>query len=337
MRPTFFIFLFLSSFSFSQELTKEEMAAATQEELACSSDFTPVKGTVIDRNSGTPLGGAKIVVTTNALGLYSSEVKEFTSDNNGKFDFGNMGICDTLTVSMDGYITITAQDNPVIENYTSFDGNEWTIELAAGNDGGNNPSQVANAPQQNVPANLESGYKGFAWGAPAGSNISNNFNSLPTTDSTTTTRSFTGNLGLDSVVVAYAFADSGFWKVEIDFVVKNIDLDFQIADFRRLEKNISAVYGPPNKMNQQESGPSGSYSNILEQKYARAFYRSSWSVTPVVIELFLNSSVLVPVTDLPIFSGNFVSLKLVYYNPDYMHSSQPLPEPEAIPSIFDIY
>ena len=91
------------------------------------------------------------------------------------------------------------------------------------------------------------------------------------------------------------------------------------------------------KMNQQESGPSGSYNNLLEQKYARAFYRSSWLVTPVVIELFLNSSVLVPVTDLPIFSGNFVSLKLVYYNPDYMHSSQPLPEPEAIPSIFDIY
>ena len=199
------------------------------------------------------------------------------------------------------------------------------------------PSQTSEASSLDVPSGLESGYKRFAWGTPAGSNISNNFSPLPETDSTTTTRSFTGNLGLDSVVVAYAFADSGFWKVEIDFVVKNIDLDFQIADFRRLEKNISAVYGPPNKMNQQESGPSGSYSNILEQKYARAFYRSSWSVTPVVIELFLNSSVLVPVTDLPIFSGDFISLKLVYYNPDYMHSSQPLPEPEAIPSIFDIY
>ena len=199
------------------------------------------------------------------------------------------------------------------------------------------PSQTSEASSLDVPSGLESGYKRFAWGTPAGSNISNNFSPLPVTDSTTTTRSFTGNLGLDSVVVAYAFADSGFWKVEIDFVVKNIDLDFQIADFRRLEKNISAVYGPPNKMNQQESGPSGSYSNILEQKFARAFYRSTWSVTPVVIELFLNSSVLVPETDLAIFSGNFISLKLVYYNPDYMHSSQPLPEPEIIPSIFDIY
>ena len=210
-------------------------------------------------------------------------------------------------------------------------------DASAINDSVNDPAQTEEPSQQNVPANLESGYKGFAWGTSAGSNILNKFTPLPTTDSTITTRSFTGNLGLDSVVVAYAFADSGFWKVEIDFVVNNIDLDSQISDFRRLEKNISAVYGPPNKMNQQESGPSGSYNNLLEQKYARAFYRSSWLVTPVVIELFLNSSVLVPVTDLPIFSGNFVSLKLVYYNPDYMHSSQPLPEPEAIPSIFDIY
>jgi len=321
MRPIFFTLLFLSSFAFGQGMT---------EEMACA-DAKGGKGTVVDSNSSTPLAGAKVLIKPYG---YGDEMKELTSDNNGKFDFGSIGLCDTITVSMNGYITITIIDDTSLD----WDKREWTIELAAGNDGGdNNSSQVANASQQNVPANLESGYKGFAWGTSAGSNISNNFTSLPATDSTTSTQSFTGNLGLDSVVVAYAFADSGFWKVEIDFVVKNIDLDFQIADFRRLEKNISAVYGPPNKMNQQESGPSGSYSNILEQKYARAFYRSSWSVTPVVIELFLNSSVLVPVTDLPIFSGDFISLKLVYYNPDYMHSSQPLPEPEAIPSIFDIY
>ena len=333
MRPIIFTLLFLSSFAFGQEMTQEEserMEAAMQEEMACD-DTKPGKGTVIDSNSGTPLAGAKVLIKPYG---YGEEMKELTSDSNGKFDFGSIGLCDTITVSMNGYITITIIDDTSLD----WDKREWTIELAAGNDGGdNNSSQVANASQQNVPANLESGYKGFAWGTLAGSNISNNFTSLPATDSTTSTQSFTGNLGLDSVVVAYAFADSGFWKVEIDFVVNNIDLDSQISGFRRLEKNISAVYGPPKKMNQEESGPSGSYSNILEQKYARAFYRSTWSVTPVVIELFLNSSVLVPVTDLAIFSGNFISLKLVYYNPDYMHSSQPLPEPEAIPSIFDIY
>jgi hypothetical protein len=144
-------------------------------------------------------------------------------------------------------------------------------------------------------------------------------------------------LGSDSVTVTYFFADSGFWKVEIDIVISLDNIDGQIADFRRLEKNISEVYGPPIRMNQQESGPSGSYSNLLDQKFSRAFYRSTWSITPAVIELLLNSSVLVPGTDLPIFSGNLSMLKLVYYNPDFMHSSQPVPEAKEIPSIFEIY
>ena len=55
------------------------------------------------------------------------------------------------------------------------------------------------------------------------------------------------------------------------------------------------------------------------------------------IELLLNASILKPESDLSIFSGNFSLLKLVYYNPDYMHSSKTEPEPEVLPSIFDIY
>ena len=135
----------------------------------------------------------------------------------------------------------------------------------------------------------------------------------------------------------YFFADSGFWKVEIDIVIPLNNIDGQISDFRRLEKNISEVYGPPKSMNQKESGPSGSYSNLLNQKFSRAFYRSTWSVTPAVIELFLSTSVLLPASDLAIFSGNLSILKLVYYNPDFMHSSQPVPEAKEIPSIFEIY
>ena len=77
MRPIFFTLLFLSSFAFGQEMTQEEserMEAAMQEEMACD-DTKPGKGTVIDSNSGTPLGGAKVVLTD-----YYSNVKEFTSD-----------------------------------------------------------------------------------------------------------------------------------------------------------------------------------------------------------------------------------------------------------------
>lgn len=188
-----------------------------------------------------------------------------------------------------------------------------------------------------VPSGLGKGYKGLPWGSLKGAQITTSFTAIANIDSLAANQSFVGALGSDSVMVTYFFADSGFWKVEIDIVIQQNNIDAQIADFRRLEKNISEVYGPPQKMNQQESGPSGAYANMLDQKFARAFYRSTWSVTPAIIELVLNSSVLLPATDLPLFSGNFSVLKLVYYNPDYRHSSQPTPEPKAIPSIFDIY
>ena len=56
-----------------------------------------------------------------------------------------------------------------------------------------------------------------------------------------------------------------------------------------------------------------------------------------MIELYLNSSVLMPKSDLSIFSANYTVLKLVYYNPDFMHSSKPAPVIEQLPSIFEIY
>ena len=201
-------------------------------------------------------------------------------------------------------------------------------------------SETSVFPQSNidpVPSGLETGYKGFRWGTESESDIISSFSPLSNVDSTSLNRLFTGKLGTDSVMVTYAFADSGFWKVEIDFIVKQNNLDAQISDFRRLEKNISAVYGPPKSINQKESGVSSSYSNNLDQRFSRAIYRSMWTATPAVIELYLNGVVLLPTTELPVFSGNFSILKLVYYNPDFMHSSQPAPVPEKIPSIFDIY
>ena len=184
---------------------------------------------------------------------------------------------------------------------------------------------------------LDSGYKGFAWGSPSNSPINTVFNLLPNDDSSIVNQSFSGMLGLDSVIVTYAFADSGFWKAEIDFVLNEYNVENLIGQFRRLEKNISEVYGPPQSTKQKESGPPPSYAIILDQKFSTAFYRSKWSATPVFIELLLNASILKPESDLAIFSGNYSLLKLVYYNPDYMHSSKSEPDPEVLPSIFDIY
>ena len=201
-------------------------------------------------------------------------------------------------------------------------------------------SETSVLPKSNIdpiPSGLETGYKGFSWGTASESDIISSFSPLSNVDSTSLNRLFTGKLGTDSVTVTYAFADSGFWKVEIDFIVKQNNLAAQISDFSRLEKNISAVYGPPKSINQKESGVSTSYSNNLDQRFSRAIYRSMWTATPAVIELYLNGVVLLPPTELPVFSGNFSILKLVYYNPDFMHSSQPTPVSEKIPSIFDIY
>ena len=188
-----------------------------------------------------------------------------------------------------------------------------------------------------VPLGLDSGYKGFSWGSPSGSAISTIFSPIVNKDTASTDQSFTGMLGLDSVIVKYTFADSGFWKAEIDFVINENVVENLVSKFRRLEKNISQVYGPPKTTKQQESGPSIAYSDIFDQKYATAFYRSKWAIAPAVVELYLNASILQPSSDLPIFSDSYKVLKLVYYNPDYMHSSQPVPEPENLPSIFDIY
>ena len=188
-----------------------------------------------------------------------------------------------------------------------------------------------------IPLTLDAGYKGFLWGSGNDVKIFTNFSQIMNDDSLVNHKSFAGRLGPDSVVVHYFFADSGFWKAELDFHLDHMSVDSHIKHFLRHEKNISEVYGPPSKINQKESGVSSVYSNSLDQKFSNAFYRSTWKADPAIIELYLNSSILMPKTDLSIFSGNYSVLKLVYYNPDYMHSSEPSPEPQLLPSIFEIY
>ena len=188
-----------------------------------------------------------------------------------------------------------------------------------------------------IPLTLDAGYKGFLWGSEHNKKIFTNFLHLNEKDTLSNYKSFSGRLGPDSVVVHYFFADSGFWKVELDFYLDHESVDSHVKHFLRHEKNISEVYGPPSKINQKESGVSSAYSNTLDQKFSNAFYRSTWKANPAIIELYLNSSILMPKTDLSIFSGNYSVLKLVYYNPDYMHSSAPVSEPQALPSIFEIY
>ncbi|MEE8336389.1 MAG: hypothetical protein V3S48_08145 [Candidatus Neomarinimicrobiota bacterium] len=184
-----------------------------------------------------------------------------------------------------------------------------------------------------VPAGLEFGYKGIEWGSsqdsPLKPQLQNSEMGSPLI--------YLGKLGSDSVKVLFFFADSGFWKAEINFELDQQDPDQEIKFFLRLEKSISDVYGPALKTTQIQSGPGPSYTNSIFPKFSRSFYRSTWYSAPVMIELLLNSLVLLPASDLPVFDGDFSILKLVYYNPDYQISSEPGSEPQVNPSIFDIY
>lgn len=208
----------------------------------------------------------------------------------------------------------TSGESPVINDTTVV---EETIDILA-----------------TIPQELQFGYKGYAWGNPQ-ETASGIFMTQVGEDSNSV--SFSGVLGTDSVLVSYFFADSGFWKVEINFILDPYSIDKEIQFFTRLEKNISEVYGPTLKTTQIQGGPGPAYANSIYPKFSRAYYRSTWVSTPVMIELLLNALVLLPATDLPIFSGDFSILKLVYYNPDYMIASFPLSEPKPLPSIFEIY
>ena len=342
MKHLLLLHFFLLSVASAQEPTPEQVAIM-QQEMACADGDKSTKILMIEEvpsSTSSPdkvLAGVKII-----LKPYSGEMKEFITDSNGQSDKISLMLCDTLIISKTGYFTITLDSGDIFE---PEDIPLKTVRLQVdstssanstlSNDETSNQSEILT--QQNIPVNIETGYKGFLWGSSIESNISNNFSPIISSNNKSLKKSFSGKLGIDSVLVTYAFADSGFWKVEIDFVIIQDKIEEQISNFRRLEKNISAVYGVPKMINQKESGVSSVFSDLLNQKFSRAFYRSSWDANPINIELYLNGNVLLPSTDLSLFSGNFSILKLVYYNPDYMHSSEKLPEVEIIPSIFDIY
>ena len=184
---------------------------------------------------------------------------------------------------------------------------------------------------------LDFGYKDYKWGS-AISNLPSMENfSAAQVNSDQSFALLTGTLGLDSVDVNYVFSDSGFWKVEIDFALSADEMDDNINTFLRLEKNISEIYGNPYSTEQTLNGPSNSYNNFLNIKYSRSFYRSSWNVSPVKILLILNSLVQQPQTDNSILEGKLSFMKLVYYNPDYMISTNRQSQEQVLPSIYDIY
>ena len=186
------------------------------------------------------------------------------------------------------------------------------------------------------PMDLDYGYKGFMWGAPLGSIPNLQYMGVPMFIRDSTALQMSGFLGQEAVIIEYVFSDSGFWKVEIQYSLDPSDYESHLELFTQVERSLSEVYGFPQTTDRIESGAMGVH-DIVNIGFERAFYFSSWNVSPVKISLLLNSIVQVPKNDLNIFGDDMSIMKLVYYNPDYMIMAEEIIVQEPPPSIFDIY
>ena len=186
------------------------------------------------------------------------------------------------------------------------------------------------------PMDLDYGYKGFMWGTPLGVIPNLQYMSEPVFIRDSTALQSSGYLGQEAVVIVYVFSDSGFWKVEIHYALDPSDYESHLELFTQIERSLSEVYGFPQTTDRIESGAMGVH-DVVNIGFERAFYFSSWNVSPVKISLLLNSIVQVPRNDLNVFGDDMSIMNLVYYNPDYMIMAEEIIVEEPTPSIFDIY
>ena len=187
------------------------------------------------------------------------------------------------------------------------------------------------------PMDLDYGYKGFMWGAPVGAIPNLQYMGEPMFIRDSTALQMSGFLGQEAVIIEYVFSDSGFWKVEIQYSMDPSDYESHLELFTQVERSLSEVYGFPQTTDRIESGAMGVH-DIINIGFERAFYFSSWNVSPVKISLLLNSIVQVPKNDdLNIFGDDMSIMKLVYYNPDYMIIAEEIIVEQPPPSIFEIY
>ena len=187
------------------------------------------------------------------------------------------------------------------------------------------------------PMDLDYGYKGFMWGASLGAVPNLLYMSEPVFIRDSTALQMSGFLGQEAVIIEYVFSDSGFLKVEIQYSLDPSDYESHLELFTQVERSLSEVYGFPQTTDRIESGAMGVH-DIINIGFERAFYFSSWNVSPVKISLLLNSIVQVPKNDdLNIFGDDMSIMKLVYYNPDYMIIAEEIIVEQPPPSIFEIY
>ncbi|MFQ6607764.1 MAG: hypothetical protein ACE5EE_04405 [Fidelibacterota bacterium] len=166
-------------------------------------------------------------------------------------------------------------------------------------------------------SSIEKGYRGLPWGT-----SSSEFKNFIQFDSSSAqiskdNISFTAPLGNDTVNFIYSFSDSGFWKVKMDFSLKRNSIEDYIKEFQRIEQLLTKKYGNPLRTTRNDLGTSREYLSSSFPRLFRGYYRSSWIVDKVSIELLLEIQMQDPEFQAPVFSEDIPSMRLYYYHTEF--------------------
>lgn len=164
--------------------------------------------------------------------------------------------------------------------------------------------------------NIEKSYNNFEWGY--NYELFDIDTTLKNFSSDSTKISYDDYLGNDSVKFNYYFSKEKFWKVDIYYLsTLNLnDIDSLITKFYQIEKILFQKYGPPLRTSQNEIGSNREYNFSDFPKVNRIYYRSSWSLGNINIELVLDNITESSQTS-KIFENFKKPISLYYYNLNY--------------------
>ena len=179
-------------------------------------------------------------------------------------------------------------------------------------------------------SSIHKSYQGLPWGT-----VRDDFKSFIKIEDSSANMSddeitIVGPLGEDTVKFVYTFSDSGFWKVMTDFSLSGNTIDDHLKEFQRIEKLLTMKYGNPLRTTRNDLGTSREYLSSPFPRLFRGYYRSSWMIGSVSIELLLEVQMQDSEYHLPVFSGNIPTMRLYYYNSEFygIAKSEPTKIPE---------
>jgi hypothetical protein len=173
-------------------------------------------------------------------------------------------------------------------------------------------------------SSINKSYQGLPWGT-AREDLKNFIEINDSSNMSNDEISVIGPLGEDTVKYVYTFSNSVFWKVMTLFSLSGSTIDDHINEFQRIEQILTRKYGNPLRTTRNDLGTSREYLSSPFPRQFRAYYRSSWKIDNVNIELLLEVKIQDSEYDSPVFSDNIQTMKLYYYNSEFYGFAEPEP------------